>query len=76
MASDSKFAPTVAARGAKLFCMDAELQHLTPAQLNALHIFKHEVLASAHRLFASIPEDIADPLLESFFKKLVKDPAP
>jgi hypothetical protein len=56
--------------GARLLCMAPDIEQLTPDQVSALHMFKHEVLAAAFRLYTQVPPAFADPILIKFFKQL------
>jgi hypothetical protein len=56
--------------GSARFCMDPTIGDLTPQQRNALHIFKHKMLAAAFELYNAIPPKTADPILSKIFKEL------
>lgn len=57
----------------KLLCMDPIIKELSPEQLAALHVMKHEVLAAMHRVYTSVPAEAADKLLESFIQRLPEE---
>ena len=50
-------------------CAAPDVQGLAPEQIQALHVFKHEVLVSLHRLYMVVPPDIADPLVDKYMPK-------
>ena len=54
----------------KILCMDPVVRDLTPEQLAALHVMKHEVLTSIHRVYMHIPAEIADKLFGGFIGRL------
>lgn len=56
-----------------IICMDPVIKDLSPEQLAALHVMKHEVLASLHRLHMSVPAKIADPLIRKCLARLADD---
>lgn len=62
--------PNLAHAGAQKFCMDPTIGQLTPQQQNALHIFKHKMLAAAFELYNVIPPKTADPILSGIFREL------
>jgi hypothetical protein len=48
---------------AKIACTDPDdIAELTPEQLSALHMCKHEVLAAVYRLYMVVPPPAADRL--------------
>lgn len=47
-------------------CAAPDLQGLAPEQLQALHVFKHKVLASLHSLYMVVPPEIANPLIDKY----------
>lgn len=51
-------------------CMDPVVDGLTPEQLAAVHVMKHEVLAAVHRLYMHVPPPSADHLLSGFIGRL------
>jgi hypothetical protein len=53
---------------AGVFCMAPDIKGLTQDQMNALHVFKHEVLAGCFRLYAVVPPDRADKILAKYFQ--------
>jgi len=53
------------------FCMQPDIQGLTPEQLAALHVAKHEVLAALFRLYTKVPEDRADGVVVKFLKDAI-----
>lgn len=70
MASHAQFTKSVAARSALVKCMEPDVRGLTPEQLSALHVCKHEIAASIYRLYLMLPQDKADPILEKYFANL------
>lgn len=54
----------------RIQCMDPIVETLTPAQLAAVHVMKHEMLASIHRLYMQVPEIAGNTLLQDFITKL------
>ena len=58
---------------AKMLCQAADVKDLTPEQLAALHLLKHEMLASLYRLYTKLNEDVAEPIVKSFLKSLIND---
>lgn len=58
---------------AKMLCQAADVKDLTPEQLAALHVLKHEMLASLYRLYTKLNEDVAEPIVKSFLKSLIDD---
>ncbi len=57
-----------------VMCTYPELKDLTPEQLAALHVFKHKVLGSLHRLYMSVPANLCDPIIDKFLEGII--PAP
>jgi hypothetical protein len=57
----------------QILCMDPVVEDLTPEQLAALHVMKHEVLTSIHRIYMHIPAEIADKLLRGFLGRLSEE---
>ncbi|MDP4540963.1 hypothetical protein Q9K01_15145 [Qipengyuania sp. DY56-A-20] len=57
----------------RILCMDPVVEELTPEQLAALHVMKHEVLASIHGVYLHIPAEIADKLLGGFLGRLSEE---
>lgn len=57
----------------RILCMDPVVEDLTPEQLAALHVMKHEVLTSIHRTYMHIPAEIADKLLGGFLGRLSEE---
>ena len=63
-----EFSKTTAHRASqKIFCAPAQTGALTQEHLIALHVFKHEMLAAAYRLYQKVPPHLADPILETYF---------
>lgn len=63
-----KFSKTTAHRAdKKILCAPAQTGPLTQEHLTALHLFKHEMLAAAYRLYLKVPPNLADPVLEKYF---------
>jgi hypothetical protein len=57
----------------RILCMDPVVEDLTPEQLAALHVMKHEVLTSIHRVYMYIPAEIADKLFGGFLGRLSEE---
>jgi hypothetical protein len=53
---------------ARILCPEPDLKDFTEEQLAALHIFKHEVLGAAYRLYTQVPRAMADPIIGKFFR--------
>lgn len=53
-------------------CTYPDIKDLTPEQVNALHVFKHKVLASLHRLYMSVPAELCDPVIDKFLEDLAR----
>jgi hypothetical protein len=51
-------------------CEAPDVEGLTPEQTAAVHLFKHEVLAAAYRLYVNVPAEMVDPLLVRYLEKL------
>ena len=51
-----------------VMCADPVVHQLTDVQQAALHMCKHEMLASMFRLYMVVPQKTADQLLSKFFK--------
>jgi hypothetical protein len=66
MTDHKAFTTSLAARGAKLLCMDPDIQGLTPEQLNALHLCKHEMLAAICRCYSVVDPPTADRLIKKY----------
>ena len=54
----------------KILCMDPVVNDLTPEQLAALHVMKHEILSAIHRVYMHIPSEAADTLFSGFVNRL------
>lgn len=67
---------SVAVSGAKIFCTDPDLSKLTADELNFLHLCKHEICASIHRLYAEVDPVKADPVLRKYLQTVVDDTTP
>jgi hypothetical protein len=60
---------SVGARSIGILCMDPEpIKNLTGEQLAALHVCKHEILASIFRLYMVVDPKIADDLIGDYIK--------
>ena len=57
----------------KILCMGPVVDGLTPEQLAALHVMKHEVMASIHRVYMHIPAKVADEIFGGFVGRLSED---
>jgi hypothetical protein len=44
---------------------------LTPVQQAALHMFKHQCLASLYQLYMVVPADKANPIIEEYLPHLI-----
>lgn len=67
MATRDQFTQSLVAGGAKIMCMDPKsLTGLTPAQISALHACKHEILAALCRVYMTVPQKKADPILKQY----------
>jgi hypothetical protein len=55
---------------AQILCQDPGIGKLTPQQLTAFHIFKHQFLAAGYELYERVSPDIAHPILVAFLKQL------
>jgi hypothetical protein len=53
---------------AQIKCSAPEVKDFSSEQLAALHLFKHEVLSAAYRLYMHVPQEVADPILSKFFR--------
>jgi hypothetical protein len=51
-----------------IFCRDPDVQDLSPEQLAALHVCKHEIIASVFKVYMVVPQNKADKIFEKFFK--------
>ncbi len=54
-----------------LKCPAPVVNHLTPVQQAALHMFKHQCLASLYELYMVVPADKANPIIEKLLPTLV-----
>ena len=67
MASRDNFSQSLAAGGAKVMCMDPKtISGLTPTQISALHLCKHEILAAVCRVYTQVPQKKADAVLKLY----------
>lgn len=57
-------------------CEAPDVEGLTPEQISAVHMFKHEVLAACYRLYLSVPAEMVDPLLAKYLANLSKKCGP
>lgn len=64
---------TLVARGGRMMCGDPDIKGLTEAQLNALHLCKHEMLAAMCRLYTKIKPEVADALIKKYLGKVIDD---
>lgn len=48
-----------------ILCDAPTRRKLTPDQMAALHVFKHEVLAAGFRVYEKIPPKLAGPIIAS-----------
>jgi hypothetical protein len=53
-----------------LKCPAPVVSHLTPVQQAALHMFKHQCLASLYKLYMVVPPKVANPIIEKFLPTL------
>lgn len=53
----------------RIQCSGPAVDALTPEQQNALHVFKHEVLASMHRLYMTVPQGTAHAIFDKAMHK-------
>ena len=63
-------AESIAATGS-LKCPAPVVNHLTPVQQAALHMFKHQCLASLYQLYMVVPAKQANPILEKLLPTLL-----
>ncbi len=68
MATAKPDARSLADAFVKIMCTDPVIYSLTPEQLAALHVCKHEMLASIYRLYMVVPQKTADQVLKKYFK--------
>jgi hypothetical protein len=68
MATDKAHTTSLASAFSNIFCTNPVIHGLTPAQLSALHLCKHEILAAVYRLYMVIPENNADAILKEYVK--------
>lgn len=65
-----KILNNVASKISTTLCLDIDRKRkrkITAAHHHALHAFKHDVAAAAHRLYQVMPQEHADPIIENFF---------
>jgi hypothetical protein len=62
--------PDVLHVAAQMLCQDPGIGKLTPQQLTAFHIFKHQFLGAGYELYERVSPDIAHPILVAFLKQL------
>ena len=55
---------------AQMLCQDPGIGKLSPQQLTAFHIFKHQFLSAGYELYERVSPDIAHPILVAFLKQL------
>jgi hypothetical protein len=58
---------------AKMRCQGPDVKDLSPEELAALHVLKHEMLASLYRLYTTMSEEVAEPIVKSFLISLIND---
>ena len=68
MSTHKNFGRSLAAKGGPIIMCDDPDPHLTAEQLAALHMCKHEILASIFRLYMTVPQPIADKILSKYIK--------
>jgi hypothetical protein len=56
---------------ATLFCPAPSVGDLTPIQQSALHMFKHQCLASLYQLYMVVPPAKANPIIEKLLPTLL-----
>lgn len=67
MASRDRFSQSLAAGGAQVMCMDPKsIAGLTPEQISALHVCKHEIMAALCRLYMTVPQKKADAVMKKY----------
>jgi hypothetical protein len=54
----------------RILCEDPGIGKLSPQELTAFHIFKHQFLAAGYELYERVSPDIAHPILVAFLKQL------
>ena len=59
----------VAASLVRIMCPYPDVEHLTKAELEALHVFKFEVVISVHLLFLRVSEDRVKPVVVKVIRK-------
>jgi len=64
---------SLARRGVRILCGDPDIKNLTQAQLNALHLCKHEVLAAVRKLYPVLKPEKADEILIKYFERMIKE---
>ena len=55
---------------AQMICQEPPIDKLTPQQLTALHIFKHQFLTAGYELYERVSPSVAHPILVVFLKNL------
>ncbi|MEQ1818325.1 MAG: hypothetical protein ABL871_06910 [Terricaulis sp.] len=70
------YVESVAVNGAQIRCTDPDLSKLTADELNLLHLCKHEICASIHRLYVKVGPRKADPILRKYLQTVVDDTTP
>jgi hypothetical protein len=67
MAKKQRFTESLAAGGATIMCMDPhDIAGLTPEQISAMHMCKHEIMAAMCRLYTLMPQERADQVLSKY----------
>ena len=61
--------PDVAESLVRIMCPYPDVDHLTKAELEALHVFKFEVVTAVHLLFMRVPDDRVKPVVVRVIKK-------
>ena len=51
-------------------CEAPDVEDLTPEQIAAVHLFKHEVLAACYRLYLNVPSALIDPLIAKYLASI------
>ena len=65
--------PSLARRGVRILCGDPDIQRLTKAQMNALHLCKHQMLAAMRELYVVIPAAKADEIIKKYLARMIED---
>jgi hypothetical protein len=65
MTPQKTLAVSIGARMTKAYCMPLG-ENLSPDQLSALHLCKHEIISAIFRLYMQIPREVADPIIGKY----------